>query len=179
MSVLRSHSIFLSEFLFLLNYSTQRTYANILCPIGNGFHILAIPLLGYVYLREQSIEKEQAEEKLKAYRDHLEELVNSRTQELTEVNANFNKQLQLAAALEERQRIAANMHDGLAQTLGLLGLQVDQANGMILEWKGGEVIKSMEEIRESVVLAFTEVRSSIASLNDISRQPVPHQGFPA
>jgi predicted membrane channel-forming protein YqfA (hemolysin III family) len=36
---------FLSEFFFLLNYSTQRAYASILCPIGNNFHIFAIPLL--------------------------------------------------------------------------------------------------------------------------------------
>ena len=166
---------FLSEFLFLLNYSTQRTFANILCPIGNSFHILAIPILGFVYLHEQSIEKERAEEALKAYRDQLEDLVTKRTAELTAVNATFNKQLQLAAALAERQRIAADIHDGLAQTLGLLGLQVDQANEMIVEGKGAAAIQTMQEIRKAVAYAFTEVRSSIASLNDTPRPPAPLQ----
>jgi hypothetical protein len=41
----------LGEVLMLSNYATDRVYASIICPIGNLFHILAIPLLGYVYLR--------------------------------------------------------------------------------------------------------------------------------
>ncbi len=166
---------FMSEFLFLLNYSTQRTYANFLCPIGNCFHILAIPLLGYVYLREQSLEKRQADQDLKAYRDHLEELVTERTAELSAVNASFNEQLQLAAMLKERQRIAADMHDGLAQTLGLLGLHVDQANELVVDGMNLEAIEVFDDIREVVAHAFTEVRSSISNLNDPPQPRLPLQ----
>lgn len=160
---------FLSEFLFILNFSTQRVYASIFCPIGNNFHLCAIALLGYVYIREQSSEKERAEAALKAYRDQLEELVTARTAELTAVNASFNKQLQLAAVLEERQRIAANMHDGLSQTLGLLGLQVDRTTELVTDGRNHEAIHSIEEIRRVVAHAFTEVRSSIASLTESPR----------
>jgi len=77
---------FLGEFIMLFNFATDKAYAYIVCPIGNSFHIWAIPLLGYVYFREQSIEKKQAEEELEAYRNHLEELVEERTAELTRTN---------------------------------------------------------------------------------------------
>jgi PAS domain S-box-containing protein len=92
---------FLSEVLFLLNYSTARTYATILCPIGNGLHIFAIPLLGFVYLREQQLEKEQAEAGLRTYREHLEELVNERTAELTNVNERLKQEVFERSQAEE------------------------------------------------------------------------------
>jgi PAS domain S-box-containing protein len=82
-----------SELLLLLNYATARAYNYVICPIGNSFHILAIPLLGYVYLREQSLEKKRADEALVAYRDHLEELVTARTSELTSVNVMLKQEV--------------------------------------------------------------------------------------
>lgn len=84
---------FISEFLILINYATDNAYNSIICPIGNTFHLLAIPILGFVYLREQSIEKQQAEEALRAYRDKLEELVDERTAELSSVNAQLKQEV--------------------------------------------------------------------------------------
>ncbi|NIV29691.1 MAG: hypothetical protein GWN58_09355, partial [Anaerolineae bacterium] len=63
----------LSGLLRLTNYVTGHNYDYVICPICNALHILAIPILGYVYIREQSIEKQEAEEALEAYREHLEE----------------------------------------------------------------------------------------------------------
>ena len=91
----------ISELLLLLNYATARAYNAVICPIGNSLHILAIPLLGYVYLHEQSLEKKQAEEALKAYRDHLEELVSERTAELTAVNAQLTQEVDVRTQAEE------------------------------------------------------------------------------
>ena len=71
--------LFLSESLFLINFFHTTQLHEILCPIGNSFHLLAIPLFGFVYLKEMSIEKQKTEEKLDKYRDHLEELVHERT----------------------------------------------------------------------------------------------------
>lgn len=97
-----------SELLLLLNYATARAYNTVICPIGNSLHILAIPLLGYVYLHEQSIEKKKADEALVAYRDHLEELVGDRTAELTAVNTQLKKEIldrtQAEQALEQITR---------------------------------------------------------------------------
>jgi len=87
-----------SGVLRLVNYASGHQYDYIFCPICNSLHILAIPLLGYVYVREQSIEKQQAEEALEAYRDHLEELVEDRTTELT----NTNEQLQVEVTEREQ-----------------------------------------------------------------------------
>ena len=83
------------------NYAFGMEYANVLCPICNALHILAIPLFGYVYIREQGIEKQQAEEALAAYRDQLESLVDDRTAELTRANE------QLQREVNERQQAEA------------------------------------------------------------------------
>ena len=56
---------FLNESLMLLNSATNEAYTNFCCPVANSFHILAIPLLGYVYIREQSIERAQAVDALR------------------------------------------------------------------------------------------------------------------
>jgi signal transduction histidine kinase len=153
---------FLGEVLMLTNYATDRAYAYIVCPIGNIFHILAIPLLGYVYLREQSIEKRRAEKALEAYRDHLEELVLERTEALTTAHNRL-------AAQEERQRIAANMHDGLGQTLGLLGLRVDQVTELVATRSVQESTQELHRIRELIEQASQDVRRSIASLQQTPR----------
>lgn len=103
----------ISDVLFLVNYATDKIYNYIICPIGNGFPILAIPLLGYVYLREQSIEKRKAEQDLEVYRHHLEDLVEERTTELKEVNAQLKNEVterKLAQA-----EIAARNADLVAQ----------------------------------------------------------------
>ena len=77
----------------LVNYLTQGDHAAVLCPICNSLHIFAIPLLGYVYLREQAIEKQRAEEALSAYRDQLEHLVEERTMELTRANERLQQEV--------------------------------------------------------------------------------------
>jgi PAS domain S-box-containing protein len=84
---------FLGEAIMLVNFATDKSYARHICPIGNTFHILAIPLLGYVYLREQSIEKRLAEAELAAYQDHLEDLVHARTEELSAANRRLRQEV--------------------------------------------------------------------------------------
>lgn len=81
------------EAIRIFNFATAKAYSDIVCPIGNNLHIWAIPLLGYVYSREQAIEKKQAEEKLTAYREHLEELVEERTSELTQANTQLHREI--------------------------------------------------------------------------------------
>jgi signal transduction histidine kinase len=95
---------FLGSFLKVLNFPTDRAYAYVLCPFANNLHILAIPVLGYVYLREQSIEKQQAQNDLRAYKDHLEELVEERTGALTQTNEQL--QQEIAERTRAEQEIA-------------------------------------------------------------------------
>ena len=104
----------------MVNYATGRTYADVLCPVCNALHILAIPLFGYVYIREQAIEKQQAEEALVAYRDQLEELVDERTTELTRANEQLQREVgerkQAEAAIARRNTELA-AQNAIAATL--------------------------------------------------------------
>ncbi len=66
---------FLSEFLKLPDMALGEVYENMFDPIRHGLYIAAIPLLGYVYIKEQSDE-------LKLAFDLLETRVQERTVEL-------------------------------------------------------------------------------------------------
>lgn len=81
-------------------------------------------------------------------------------------NARLYHQVERLAALEERQRIAANMHDGLAQTIDALGLLVDQADNQL---KTGAVVQAGRTLclaYERIRRASAEVRQMIAGLQD-------------
>lgn len=160
--------LFMAEFLILLNYFTNRAYVTVLCPIGNTFHILAVFLFGFVYFREMSLEKNKAQRELNAYHDQLEELVSVRTAELTEAN----KKLEKAAVLEERQRIAAEMHDGLAQTLSYLGMKTHRAGELLLDGQVDQVMGEFDYMHKAIGQATFDVRRSIATLQ---KDPLPRQ----
>ena len=89
-------------------------------------------------------------------------------------NAYLHKRLEWAAALEERQRIAAEMHDGLAQTLSYLTLRSYQATELIEEGLVEEALAEHENIQDAISQATTEVRRSIASLQE---SPPPRRPF--
>lgn len=88
---------FLGQALAIVNYTTGKVYDFVICRVANTCHILAIPILGYVYFREQTLEKEAADAQVRAYHDHLEELVAARTTALSQTN------MQLQAEIAERQ----------------------------------------------------------------------------
>ena len=85
-------------------------------------------------------------------------------------NANLHKQLEWAATLEERQRIAADMHDGLAQTLSYMGHKVDQVTELAEAGHTQDVLSECHYIRDTIDQAASQVRRSIASLQET---PVP------
>ncbi len=79
-------------------------------------------------------------------------------------NAQLHARVEQAAALEERQRIAAEMHDGLAQTLSYLSLKADQAAEMLQQGKGNEVLKEFRRMRSAIDQTSRDIRGSIAIL---------------
>ncbi len=85
-------------------------------------------------------------------------------------NAYLHKQLEWAAALQERQRIAAEMHDGLAQTISMLALRNDQAAQLLEDGKMAPALLELAEIQDIIGLAGVDLRRSIASL---ARNPRP------
>jgi two-component system nitrate/nitrite sensor histidine kinase NarX len=88
--------------------------------------------------------------------------------------AHLQHQLERAAALEERQRIAAEMHDGLAQTLSYMGLATDRAAILLEEGQTGQVARLFHQLRDAISQATLEVRRSIASLQE---KPAPRESL--
>lgn len=72
--------------------------------------------------------------------------------------------------MEERQRLAADMHDGLAQTLSYLGHRIDAVTELAGDNRVDQVITTGEDMREVVDRASLEVRQLIASLQS---KPTP------
>lgn len=93
----------------------------------------------------------------------IESVVNVAAIALT--NAHYHKQLEWAAALEERQRIAADMHDGLAQTITVLSWRIDEALDLASNGMAREALAGLSQIRATIDQVSTDVRRSIASLN--------------
>lgn len=81
-------------------------------------------------------------------------------------NARLYAQAERSAALEERGRIAADMHDRLGQTISKIGLNIDRAGAFV---ERGQIQASREQLqsaRQSVDLASQDVRGAIAHLLD-------------
>jgi signal transduction histidine kinase len=89
-------------------------------------------------------------------------------------NAHLHKQLEWAAALEERQRIAAEMHDGLAQTLSYLGLKTDRVTELLQDGQNEQVLDECLQMQDAIGQATRDIRRSIASLQE---SPRPRQSL--
>ncbi|MFC5469066.1 sensor histidine kinase [Cohnella suwonensis] len=68
------------------------------------------------------------------------------------------------ASLEERERLARELHDGISQSLFLLAVKLDQLDELVAQ---GPVKPLAEGLRETVRVMHEDVRQAIASL----RQP--------
>ena len=85
------------------------------------------------------------------------------------------EQAELLATLEERQRIAAEMHDGLAQTLSYLSLRAYHASELLEEGQIQKVSEQHAAIQDTIDLASSQVRKSIASLQERPQPRKPLQ----
>ncbi|MBI3244620.1 MAG: GAF domain-containing protein [Chloroflexi bacterium] len=81
-------------------------------------------------------------------------------------NARLYEQAERLAMLEERQRIAAEMHDGIAQTLSYLSLKAEQAADLAQAGDGKETAGVLQGVREAIAQASREARQAIASLQE-------------
>jgi len=73
-------------------------------------------------------------------------------------------QLQSLSITEERARIAREMHDGLAQVLGYLNLQVQTLEALLKQGKQEALHAELEQMREAIRVAHADVRENILSL---------------
>lgn len=76
----------------------------------------------------------------------------------------MTSKLQSLSVVEERTRIAREMHDGLAQVLGYLNLQVQTLQALYQQEKGDELNKELRNMRQAIQSAHADVRENILSL---------------
>ncbi|MCJ7550173.1 MAG: GAF domain-containing sensor histidine kinase, partial [Anaerolineae bacterium] len=79
-------------------------------------------------------------------------------------NARLYEQAQTVAALEERERLGREMHDGLAQTLGYLHLKSHTAAGLLSSGQLAAAQAELGEMQEAAREALRDVRGSILGL---------------
>jgi signal transduction histidine kinase len=83
-------------------------------------------------------------------------------------NQNLHRQIENQATINERRRISGEIHDGIAQSIGFINIQLHRLKKMI---KNHELEKAMQEIeaaKEAVQDSYVELREAIDQLRDIS-----------
>jgi two-component system nitrate/nitrite sensor histidine kinase NarX len=71
-----------------------------------------------------------------------------------------------AAALAERERLRAELHDDLAQTLGFLNLETDRVREALAAGRGGEARRELERIKAAIHTAYEQVRAALTGLGE-------------
>lgn len=92
---------------------------------------------------------------LKSIAGHVALLVN---------NASVMSDLEYKTMLDERHRLAREIHDGLAQTLGFLKLQVAQLQNILRRGETDRLEKGLQLSYETLSEAYLEVRDAIDGL---------------
>jgi len=79
-------------------------------------------------------------------------------------NARLYNQLRHLVTLEERDRLAREMHDRIAQSLGYLNIKASITADLLNSGKVGETQESLDELKKVACMVYTDVRESIFNL---------------
>jgi two-component system nitrate/nitrite sensor histidine kinase NarX len=86
-------------------------------------------------------------------------------------NAQLYSQLRQTAVLEERYRLSREMHDGVAQTLGYLGMQAERLEMLVNRGDMAAMRAELPELRRVIAEAYQDVRETIDGLRLTVDQP--------
>lgn len=81
-------------------------------------------------------------------------------------NARLYQQVRYMAVLEERDRLAREMHDNLAQTLGYLNLKASITGDQVAHGQAEQAQASLVEMKQIVHEAYTDTREAIFNLRN-------------
>lgn len=79
-------------------------------------------------------------------------------------NARLYRQLRYMAGLEERERLAREMHDHIAQALGYLNIKASISEDLLSAGQIPAARESLEELRKIAKIVYTDVREAIFNL---------------
>jgi signal transduction histidine kinase len=86
-------------------------------------------------------------------------------------NAQLYDELRQMDVIKERLRLSREFHDGLAQTLGFLGLQAERAESLLVENQIERAEVELSAMRQTIRSAYTDVREAIDGLRFTTRHP--------
>ena len=136
--------------------------------------LLAVPILsqgrvlGNLYLTEKNAAPEFDA-------DDEETLERFATQAALAIeNARLHRQVQALAVTEERERIAREMHDSLAQVLGYVNTKAQAAQALLGNDQGERAAVQIGQLAEAAREAYADVREGILGLRT---SPGQERGF--
>jgi signal transduction histidine kinase len=80
------------------------------------------------------------------------------------ININTSRDIRRKAILSERSRLSREMHDGLAQSLGILHLRVGQLRQTVADGKLSQALPQVNEVKGLIEEAQCQVRGAIDEL---------------
>jgi signal transduction histidine kinase len=145
---------FLYEVLKIPDVLTNEVYEYIIAPIRVTFYLMAIPVLGYVFVREQSIERQQQQQ-------NLQSLVQSRTQELSIALADLSANNERLKEVDQiKSEFLATMSHELRTPLNsILGF-----TGLVKQGAAGPI---NDEQRRQLSMAHGSANHLLNLINDI------------
>jgi signal transduction histidine kinase len=81
------------------------------------------------------------------------------------INLNIRRRIEREAIIEERRRIAREIHDGVAQSLSYLNLKTKSASDSVSSKDTVQALTQLNEIREVVQDTYEDIRESIDQLS--------------
>jgi signal transduction histidine kinase len=84
-------------------------------------------------------------------------------------NDRLYQQVRLVATLEERERLAQELHDNIAQALGYLNLKIGSTRTLIANNEINDALENLRELKGLVGETYTDVREEIFNLRGNAR----------
>ncbi|MBU2534559.1 MAG: sensor histidine kinase [Chloroflexota bacterium] len=81
------------------------------------------------------------------------------------INLNIRRRIEREAIIEERRRIAREIHDGVAQSLSYLNMKTKSVSDLLTSKNSVQALTELNEIREVVQDTYEDIRESIDQLS--------------
>ena len=89
------------------------------------------------------------------------------------INLNIRRRIEREAIIEERRRIAREIHDGVTQSLGYLNLKTKQVSDSVSSQNTVKALTELSDIRKVVQDTYEDIRESIDQLTtEIRNLPI-------